>query len=403
MKQIAILGLGVVGRGTADLFAENAAGIAKRLGEDVRVKYALDIREMPDSPYASLIVHSIDVILGDPEVTVVAEVMGGLHPAYEYTKACLAAGKSVVSSNKELVATYGAELLALAAERGVYYLFEASTGGAIPVISPLVTDLAANEVTGIAGILNGTTNYILTRMFRAGATFEGALTEAQQKGYAERNPAADIEGIDACRKICILAAGATGILPDAARVHTEGITAIRQRDVQTAEANGYTVKLLGRLDIRPWGTFVLVAPFLVPVTSPLSGVEDVFNAVLVRCNYAGDIMFYGRGAGSHPTASAVAADILSVLRGDAKRQTWTVGGADYPTDFRLFRARRYLALTGIDRNAARVVWSDAEILEAAGDELTLLTPEISEQELTDDIARLTPLGAHVQAHLRVCD
>lgn len=403
MKQIAILGLGVVGRGTADLFAENAAGIAKRLGEDVCVKYALDIREMPDSPYASLIVHSIDVILGDPEVTVVAEVMGGLHPAYEYTKACLTAGKSVVSSNKELVATYGAELLALAAERGVYYLFEASTGGAIPVISPLVTDLAANEVTGIAGILNGTTNYILTRMFRAGATFEGALTEAQQKGYAERNPAADIEGIDACRKICILAAGATGILPDAARVHTEGITAIRQRDVQTAEANGYTVKLLGRLDIRPWGTFVLVAPFLVPVTSPLSGVEDVFNAVLVRCNYAGDIMFYGRGAGSHPTASAVAADILSVLRGDAKRQAWTVGGADYPTDFRLFRARHYLALTGIDRNAARVVWSDAEILEAAGDELTLLTPEISEQELTDDIARLTPLGAHVQAHLRVCD
>ena len=336
-------------------------------------------------------------------MTVVAEVMGGLHPAYEYTKACLTAGKSVVSSNKELVATYGAELLTLAAERGVYYLFEASTGGAIPVISPLVTDLAANEVTGIAGILNGTTNYILTRMFRAGATFEGALTEAQQKGYAERNPAADIEGIDACRKICILAAGATGILPDAARVHTEGITAIRQRDVQTAEANGYTVKLLGRLDIRPWGTFVLVAPFLVPVTSPLSGVEDVFNAVLVRCNYAGDIMFYGRGAGSHPTASAVAADILSVLRGDAKRQTWTVGGADYPTDFRLFRARHYLALTGIDRNAARVVWSDAEILEAAGDELTLLTPEISEQELTDDIARLTPLGAHVQAHLRVCD
>lgn len=403
MKFVAILGLGVVGRGTADLFRENAAGIAKRLGEEVRVKYALDIRDMPESPYADLIVHSIDVITGDPEISVVAELMGGLHPAYEYTKACLTAGKSVVSSNKELVATYGVELLALAEEKGVRYLFEASTGGAIPVISPLVTDLAANEVTGIAGILNGTTNYILTRMFRAGATFEGALTEAQQKGYAERNPAADVEGIDACRKICILAAGATGILPDATRVHTEGITAIRQCDVRTAEANGYTVRLLGRLDICPFGTFVLVAPFLVPASCPLSAVEDVFNAVLVRCNYAGDVMFYGRGAGSHPTASAVAADILSVFRGDAKQQTWVAGDEGYPTDFRLFRARRYLALTGVDRNAARVVWSDAEILDEGGDELTLLTPEISEQELADDIARLTPLGARLQAHLRVYD
>lgn len=402
MKHIAILGLGVVGRGTADLFTENAAGIAKRLGEEVRVKYALDIRDMPDSPYADLIVHSVDIITGDPEVSVVAEAMGGLHPAYEYTKACLAAGKSVVSSNKELVATYGAELLTLAEEKGVRYLFEASTGGAIPVISPLVTDLAANEVTGIAGILNGTTNYILTRMFRAGATFEGALTEAQQKGYAERNPAADIEGIDTCRKICILAAGATGVLPDAARVHTEGITAIRQRDVRTAEANGYTVRLLGRLEVCPWGTFVLVAPFLIPVSCPLSGVEDVFNAVLVRCNYAGDVMFYGRGAGSHPTASAVAADILAVFRGDAAQQTWVTGGEGYPADFRLFRARHYLALTGIDRNAARVVWSDAVIL-GEDDELTLITPEISEQELTDDLARLTPLGARLQAHLRVYD
>ena len=403
MKQIAVLGLGVVGRGVADLFRENAETVAARCGEEVALKYALDIRDMPDSPYANLLVRSIDPILADPEISVVAEVMGGLHPAYEYTRACLDAGKSVVTSNKELVATYGVELLALAREKGVYYLFEASTGGAIPVIAPIVRDLAANEVTGISGILNGTTNYILTRMFRAGASFEAALTEAQQKGYAERNPAADIEGIDACRKICILSASATGILPDPARVHTEGITAIRQKDVRIAEKNGYTLKLLGKMEKKPWGTFVLVSPFFVTRADPLSSVEDVFNGIKVSCNYAGEVMFYGRGAGSHPTASAVAADILSVLRGDDTWQTWTVGGADYPTDFRLFRARHYLALTGIDRNAARVVWSDAEILEAAGDELTLLTPEISEQELTDDIARLTPLGAHVQAHLRVCD
>lgn len=403
MKQIAILGLGVVGRGTADLFRENAEGIARRLGEAVALRYALDIRDMPDSPYADRIVHTIDPILADPEITVVAEVMGGLHPAYEYTRACLEAGKSVVSSNKELVATYGPKLLALAKEKGVHYLFEASTGGAIPVVSPLVRDLAANEVEGIAGILNGTTNYILTRMFRAGASFTDALTEAQEKGYAERDPSADIEGADACRKICILTAGATGILPDPKRVYTEGITAIRQSDVQTAEENGYTVKLLGRLDRRPWGTFVLTAPFLVPASSPLSCVEDVFNAVLVRCSHAGDVMLYGRGAGSHPTASAVAADILSVLRGDAVQQSWQVGGEDFPTDFRLYRTRHYLALAGVDQSAVRVLWPNAEMPAGMEGELTVITPEISEQELTDDLARLGSLGGRVCAHLRVFD
>ena len=401
MKQIAVLGLGVVGRGVADLFRENAATVAARCGEEVVLKYALDIRDMPDSPYANLLVRSIDPILADPEISVVAEVMGGLHPAYEYTRACLDAGKSVVTSNKELVATYGVELLALAREKGVYYLFEASTGGAIPVIAPIVRDLAANEVTGISGILNGTTNYILTRMFRAGASFEAALTEAQQKGYAERNPVADIEGIDACRKICVLSASATGILPDPARVHTEGITAIRQKDVRIAEKNGYTLKLLGKMEKKPWGTFVLVSPFFVKRADPLSSVEDVFNGIKVSCNYAGEVMFYGRGAGSHPTASAVAADIVSVIRGDAKRQTWTLGEEDYPTDFRLYRTRHYLALSGVEQNAVTVIWEDAEILGSDGEELAVLTPEISEQELEDSLARLSSLGARLQSHIRV--
>jgi homoserine dehydrogenase len=403
MKYIAILGLGVVGSGTADLFSENAAGIASRLGDEVALKYVLDVRDLPESPYADKIVHDIKQILEDPEVSVVAELIGGVHPAYDFTRACLEAGKSVVTSNKELVATKGAELLKLANEKGVFYLFEASTGGAIPVIRPLCTDLAANTVTGISGILNGTTNYILTRMFRSDASFEAALTEAQEKGYAERNPAADIEGLDACRKICILAATVTGTLVDPNTVHTEGITAIRQSDVQLADRMGYTVKLLGRFVRQTGGTFVMVAPFWVPQSSPLSGIEDVFNGILVECNYAGDVMFYGRGAGAHPTASAVAADILSALRGDAPRQTWESGSHTMPTDFRLFGCRHYISLRGVEQSAVNVVWSEAEILPGQGDEIACITPAITEQECEDDLKRLGTLGAQLQAHIRVLD
>jgi homoserine dehydrogenase len=401
MKYIAILGLGVVGHGTADLFCENAVRIANGLGEDVEVKYALDIRDLPDSPHAAKIVHDIDIIVGDPDVCVVAETIGGLHPAYEFTRACLEAGKSVVSSNKELVATYGAELLALAKEKGVYYLFEASTGGAIPVIHPLCTDLAGNEIQGISGILNGTTNYILTRMYRGGIGFEEALAEAQEKGYAERNPAADIEGIDACRKICILTACATGTLINPDLVHTEGITAVRQKDVRLANELGYTVKLLGRYVRQTGGAFVMVAPFLVPACAPLAGIDDVFNGVLVDCNFAGDVMFYGRGAGARPTASAVAADVISILRGDAPRQSWSTAGEEVPTDFRLFSSRHYISLSGVEQSAVSVVWSEAEMMPVDGDEIALITPCITEQELEDALNRLGALGAQVQAHIRV--
>lgn len=403
MKYIAILGLGVVGHGTADLFCENRVGIASRLGDEVSLKYVLDIRDMPDSPHADKIVHDIGVIVDDPDVSVVAETIGGLHPAYEFTCACLSAGKSVVSSNKELVATYGAELLQLAKQNGVHYLFEASTGGAIPVIHPMCTDLAGNTINGISGILNGTTNYILTRMYRGGIGFEEALKEAQDRGYAERNPAADVEGIDACRKICILAACATSYLMNPDKVHTEGITAVRQRDVQLANKLGYTVKLLGRFVRQTAGLFVMVAPFMVPSTSPLSGIDDVFNGILVDCNYAGEVMFYGRGAGAHPTASAVAADIISIFRGDAPRQEWMVAADNMPTEFRLFSCRHYIALRGVEQSAVRVVWGEAQVLPMDGDEIALITPAISEQEFEDALGRLGSLGAQVQAHIRMFD
>ncbi len=403
MKYIAILGLGVVGGGTADLFCENAASIAARVGDDVALKYALDVRDLPESPYADKIVHDINIIISDPEVSVVAEVIGGLHPAYEFTRACLEAGKSVVSSNKELVATFGVELLQIAKEHGVHYLFEASTGGAIPVLAPICRDLAGNTIESISGILNGTTNYILTRMFHAGASFEAALAEAQEKGYAERNPAADIEGKDACRKICILAAVATGKSVNPDSVHTEGITAIRQSDVQAAERTGYTVKLLGRLVHQAGGDFLMVAPFFVPRECPLSGIEDVFNGVLVKCNYAGDVMFYGRGAGAHPTASAVAADIISVLRNDAPKHEWHAVGADkFPTDFRMFAARRYISLTGVEKSAVGVVFGEVEMVsDGANDEVAFITSEITEQECEECLARLGATGAVVQSHIRV--
>ncbi len=400
MKYIAILGLGVVGSGTADLFAENAASIAARVGEEVVLKYALDIRDLPESPYADKIVHDIGIITSDPEVSVVAEVIGGLHPAYEFTRACLEAGKHVVSSNKELVATYGVELLELAHANGVQYLFEASTGGAIPVLAPIARDLAGNAVTGISGILNGTTNYILTRMFRAGASFESALAEAQEKGYAERNPAADIEGKDACRKIAILAATATGCLVNPERIHTEGITAIRQSDVQAAERMGCTVKLLGRYVRQASGEFLMVAPFFVPAACPLAGIEDVFNGVLVSCNYAGDVMFYGRGAGAHPTASAVAADIISIVRGDASKQTWRAADDSFPTDFGMFACRHYIALSGVEKSAVGVAFGNAEFV-GEGDEVSFITEEITERECEESIARLASVGAVTQAHIRV--
>ncbi len=404
MKYIAILGLGVVGGGTADLFRENAASIAARVGDEVALKYVLDIRDLPESPYADKIVHDIGIITADPDVSVVAELIGGLHPAYEFTCACLEAGKSVVSSNKELVATYGVELLSLAEKHGVQYLFEASTGGAIPVLAPISRDLAGNGIEGISGILNGTTNYILTRMFHAGATFEAALREAQEKGYAERDPSADIEGKDACRKICILAATATGKLVDPNHVHTEGITAIRQGDVQAAGRAGYKVKLLGRLVRQAGGEFLMVAPFFVPVDCPLSGIDDVFNGILVNCNYAGDVMFYGRGAGAHPTASAVAADIISIVRGDAPAYHWThADETQFPTDFRMFSCRHYIALRGVEASAVGVAFENAEMLTVAGTdgEIAFITHAITERECEESLARLASVGATVQSHIRV--
>ncbi|MBO4284590.1 MAG: homoserine dehydrogenase [Clostridia bacterium] len=401
MAKIAILGLGVVGGGTADLLTENREKIRASSGEYLDLKYVLDIRDMPDSPYRDLIVHDIAVIENDPEVSIVAETIGGVKHAYEHTVRLLKAGKSVVTSNKQLVSEHGAELLALAKEHGCRYLFEASTGGGIPVIGPLSRDLSGNEISEISGILNGTTNYILTRMRGGGVGFETALSEAQKKGYAERDPSADVEGTDACRKIAILAATAFSKLIPPSRIHTEGITAIRQSDVSAAASVGAAVKLLGRAIRRGGECFVMVAPFFVPNDSPLSHVDGVYNAISVTGNYVGDVMFYGRGAGAKATASAVVADLIEAASGAEVPPVWVPAEEGFPTEFGTFSCPRYLAFSGVDQNAVRVVFGEVTFIRGAEGEVAFLTSQKTECECADGIARLSVGGGQLLSMIRV--
>ena len=309
------MGHGVVGSGVAEIIATHKQKLFAAVGEEVYIKHILDLREFPDSPFADRFTKDFREIADDIEVRIVVETMGGIHPAYEYVKECLSKGKSVVTSNKELVAAHGAELLAIASQQNANFLFEASVGGGIPILRPMNQCLVANNVSEIAGILNGTTNFILTKMFREHMDFDDALKLAQELGYAERNPAADIEGHDACRKICILASLAFGkhIYPDA--VSTEGITEITASDVEYAAVWGGVIKLIGsakRIDRDR--VDIVVAPMFVPDSSQLANIDDVFNGIMVRGDCVGDVVFYGRGAGKLPTASAVVADVIDCVK-----------------------------------------------------------------------------------------
>ncbi len=349
MINIAILGFGVVGSGTAEVLTANQKFIEKRCGCEYNIKYILDLRDFPDSPFADKVVHDFNVILNDPEVTIVAEMMGGSHPAYDFSIACLRAGKHVVTSNKEVVSTFGTELCKTAAENGVRYLFEASVGGGIPIIRPIINDLASNNINQISGILNGTTNYILTKMRDCGESFDTALKDAQRLGYAEANPSADVDGIDAARKIVILAALASGKLVDPKTIHTEGITAISLADTKLAALLGFAIKLIGYTKIVDEKLVAYVAPHMVPLTNPLSGINDVFNGVLVKADMVGEVMFYGPGAGKLPTASAVVADIIDIMSnnsGDLKTISFTDATANDMADFDTFSAKRVFIFKG---------------------------------------------------------
>ena len=321
MANFAIMGFGTVGSGVAEVLRMNAASIAEKLGEPLNLKYILDVRDLSATPYGEIAVKDFAVLENDPDLEVVVESIGGARVALEFTRRALLAGKHVVTSNKELVASHGRELLAIAKEKNVNYLFEASVGGGIPVLRPLFQCLAGNRIEEVVGILNGTTNYILTRMVRGGVSFEDALKEAQAKGYAEQNPAADVEGLDAGRKICILSDLAWGkeVLPE--RIHTQGISGLDLQDVAIADRAGYRVKLLGRaLRLADGRQAAYVAPHLVPQDCPVAPVDDVFNAIMIRGNAVGDVMFYGRGAGDLPTASAVMGDVMDAVQHRAKRR-----------------------------------------------------------------------------------
>ncbi len=315
MIQIAVMGYGTVGSGVVEVLSTNQASIDKRVGEEVRVKYVLDLRDFPGDPVESVLVHDFETIVNDPEVKVVVEVMGGVEPAYTFTKRCLLAGKSVCTSNKALVAAHGAELLQIAKDKNLNYLFEASVGGGIPIIRPLQTCLTADEIVEISGILNGTTNYILTNMTYGGASFDDALKDAQDKGYAERNPEADVEGHDACRKIAILTSLVSGQRVDFEDIYTEGITKVTAEDIKYADKLGCVIKLLAMSKKEADGKYyAMVAPFLIDAANPLYSVNGVFNAIFVEGNMLGDSMFYGSGAGKLPTASAVAADVVDACK-----------------------------------------------------------------------------------------
>ena len=383
--KIAIMGYGTIGSGVAAVVERNAASIAKRVGEPIEVKYVLDLREFPGDPIQEKVVHDIDVIVNDPEVAIVVETMGGVEPACTFVKKALAAGKSVTTSNKALVAKKGIELLDLAKENHVSFLFEASVGGGIPIIRPLNQCLTADEILEITGILNGTTNYMLTKMDREGVTFDEVLKEAQDKGYAEKDPTADIEGFDACRKIAILSSLAYGSQVDFEDIYTEGITKITDTDFKYARKMGTSIKLFGTSKRAGEEFYAMVAPVMINSDHPLYAVNDVFNGIMVEGNMVDKLMFYGRGAGSLPTASAVVADVVEMAKNPHTTlvTSWSTKKlplADKGTWVRKFFVR---VAENTEEKKAQVeaAFGPVSYIELEGlNEFAFVTPEMAEAE-----------------------
>lgn len=409
--KIAIMGYGVVGSGVSEVLLKNSESIAKKAGEDIEIKYILDIRDFPESPLNNKMIRDFNIILNDNEVKIVVEVMGGLNPAFDYVKALLSKGKSVVTSNKELVAEKGALLLDIALKNNVNFLFEASVGGGIPIIRPLHQCLAANEINEITGILNGTTNYILTKMNKEGRPFGDVLKEAQDLGYAERDPTADIEGHDACRKICILASLAFGRHIYPKNVHTEGITNISIEDIKCAESRKSVIKLLGRAKrLEDGKVFIMVSPCVIASNHPLANVEDVFNGILVEGDAIGDVVFYGRGAGKLPTASAVVADIIDCTKHfDSKKWVyWKDAVNDFIIDYAETETRFMMRLKTADtEKAAHSVLNMFGAVEAVNtpnkNEYCFITPKKQEKELNKVVQQLLNSEVALISKIRVID
>ena len=406
--KIAIMGHGVVGSGVVEVLHKNAESIAKKAGQPIEIKYILDRRSFPELPYGDLFVQSFETIRDDPQVGVVVEVMGGVEPAYSFAKACLERGKSVITSNKELVAAKGAELLALADQNHVNFFFEASVGGGIPIVKPLHLCLGANEISEIAGILNGTTNFILTKMIREGMAFEEALALAQELGYAEKDPTADVEGHDACRKICILASLAFGrhIYPQ--YVHCQGISKITAADVAYAEQWGGVIKLIGRAKRLENGRVAIqVSPAFISRESQLAGVDDVFNGILVRGDATGDVVFYGKGAGKLPTASAVVSDVIDAVRANdtVKTLQWQDAQGDVTQPFDDCPVEAYIRVKAGENAQAKVkvLFADHTLLAPQEGELAFVARGLTEGTLADKLAALNENDLTVLGCIRVLD
>ena len=381
--KIALMGFGVVGSGVGEIVSKSQESLKKRCGEEIEIAKILDLRDFPDSNFKCF-TKDFNDILNDDEIGVVCEVMGGTKPAYEFTKQLLLAGKHVVTSNKELVAKHGTELLKIADEKNVNYMFEASVGGGIPIIRPLYSSLTSNELTDVIGILNGTTNYILTQMIKMGASFEEALRGAQEKGYAEKDPTADVEGFDTCRKIAILASLAFGKYVNSEDIQTEGITKITLEDVEYASKLNSVVKLVGMTKRTDDGVFARVCPVMLEKDHPLSGIDDVFNGILVKGDALGEVMFYGKGAGSLPTASAVVSDVIDVIKHKNGHVMlgWSESEDGYLKDGALQSFRYYVRVKGSD--STEFACDGFEVISLDGEkysnEFAIITPEMSGDE-----------------------
>lgn len=400
MIHVAVLGYGTVGSGVVEVIEENKALVNKKACEELNVKYILDLRDFPGDPYEAKVVHDVNVILDDPEVSIVCETMGGVKPAYDFTKSALLKGKSVCTSNKELVANHGPELLQIAKANNCNYFFEASVGGGIPIIRPLNAALTAEKIEAITGILNGTTNYILTKMQNEGANFEDVLKQAQELGYAERNPEADVEGYDACRKIAILSSLMVGKNVKYEDIYTEGITKITADDFVYAKAMGKSIKLLAMSKALEQGTLAMVSPCMIDSTYPLYMVQDVFNAILVKGNMLGDSMYYGRGAGKLATASAVVADVIECARnmGRTLPVFWDAENEQLVDIAEVERAFFVRAL-GSAKAEVEATFAGGKLVEVEGrDDFGFVTPVMKEKDFA---AKYEALGDKVLGRIRM--
>jgi len=398
MIKIAILGYGTIGSGVVEVLHTNRESIAKRAGDEIEVKYILDLRDFPGDPMEDKVIHDYNVIAEDPEIQVVVEAMGGVEPAYTFVKRALLAGKNVTTSNKALVAKHGAELIAIAKQQSINFLFEASVGGGIPIIRPLNSSLTADEIEEITGILNGTTNYMLSKMTFEGLEFEDVLKDAQSRGYAEADPTADIEGYDACRKIAILTSLVCGQQVDFEDIYTEGITKITADDIKYAKAMGSVIKLLATSRKTEEGYCAMVAPFMLSQQHPLYSVNDVFNAIFVHGNVLGDAMFYGSGAGKLTTASAVVADIVDIAKHLHKNIliSWSSGKIDL-VDYKKAQSR-FFVRTSENQEQVKAVFGEVQFVEVPEitGELGFLTEVMTEEAYEERAAALKNIKQRIR-------